>query len=101
MITISLKDACRLLDAAWYVTLANAKGETLAHNSYGYSEDPEEDFLTITTPDRPEGLMKFIEKDNAMVVLDRAIMRLVNEAGATMELVLFITPNQLEGLRIV
>lgn len=101
MIKTTLKDACKLLDAAWYVSTLDGKAKNFCHNSYGYSGDPDEDFFVLTMPQHPCGEMRFIEKDNTMVVIDGALMRLVNEAGATVDLVLFMQPSHLEGLRVV
>lgn len=98
MIKIPLKKACELLDAAWYVSPVEAKSEMISHSSYGCSGDHDASFLDLFAGG--DKLMRFIEKDNQEVEIAGAIMRLVNEAGAKMDLVLFIKPNWLEGVRV-
>lgn len=68
------------------------------HHSFGYTGNPDETFLELVRHDPPRPTtMRFIEKDNAEVEVEGAVMRLVNEAGAKMDLVLFMKPSWLEG----
>ena len=92
---IPLKQACQLLDEAWYVSLATGKRQKFTHNSYGCSGNPDENFLDLH---QGRLLWRFIEKDNQEVVVEGQTMLLQNEEERLMPLVLFMEPNWLENL---
>ena len=99
MKTITLKQACSLLDLASYI-YPNSVGEDMEHHSYGYSEDEYDEFLGLSYHGgrdvNDDNDIKFIAGDNLSVEIDKDRMYLISEDGNKEEIQLFIYPENLE-----
>ena len=82
MKTITLKEACELLDKAIFLSLASARQDVQYH-SWGFNDDPDECFLDVCWQDDEAQLYKtqFLEGDNQTVEIVGEKMLLIDEEG--------------------
>ena len=98
MKTITLKQACSLLDDAEAISLDNVLC-CLEHHSYGFIGEPDDDFLTLEWDDGNEYgtySVRFVREDNKEVRIDKDVMYLISDEGDTEKLYLYIEPENLE-----
>ena len=101
MKTITLKQACDLLDRASYI-YSPTIGEETTHHSYGYSEDQYHEFLGLSFGSdkdvNDDNDIRFLVCDNPDIAITGTMMYLVSEGEEKIHLQLFLKPENLEKL---